>query len=184
MEKLRTIIDRNLQGKKVLLLFALTSLVYILMLAVTIPTVTGHANGMELLDMMPMGYDLGYVNRLFKALGPMGRNAYLYRQLPVDMVYPVLFGISYCLVLAYFLKKLKKDKGSLFYLCLIPLLAGLADYLENFGIINLLKSYPDLTPGMVTTTAFFSLLKTVATTCYFLILIGTILLMGIKTLRK
>lgn len=184
MEKLRKFIGRNLQGKKVLFFFVLTNLVYILMLTVTIPKVMGFANGMKLLDMMPLGYDLDYVNALFNTLGPQGRDAYLYNQLPVDMVYPALFSISYCLVLAYFLKKLKKFDSKLFYLCLLPLFAGLADYLENIGIINLLTNYPNLTSSMVTTTAFFSLLKSGGTTFYFLMLIGTLLLLGIKTLKK
>lgn len=184
MKKLRTFIGRNLQGKKVLFFFVLTNLIYILMLTVTIPRVMGYANGMQLLDMMPLGYDLEYVNALFETLEPTGRDAYLYYQLPIDMVYPALFGISYCLVLAYFLKKLNKFDTKLWYLCLLPPFAGLSDYLENFGIINLLTNYPNLTSGMVTTTAFFSLLKSGVTTLYFLILIGTLLLFGIETLRK
>jgi hypothetical protein len=184
MEKLRTFIGRNLQGKKVLVLFVLTNLVYILMLTMTIPKVMGYADGMKLLDMMPTGYDLDYVNGLFEALGPMGRDAYLFRQLPLDMVYPALFGISYCLVLAYFIKKLNRDNSTLIYLCLLPFMAGFADYMENIGIINLLINYPNLTPSTVTTTAFFSLIKSGTTTLYFLILIGTLILLGIKTLRK
>lgn len=184
MEKLRTLIGRNLDGTKVLVLFVLTNLVYILMLAVTIPKVMGYADGMKLLDMMPTGYDLDYVNALFEALGPMGRDAYLYRQHPLDMVYPALFGIGYCFVLAYFLKKLNRYKSALFYLCLLPLLAGFADYMENIGIINLLISYPNLMPSTVTTTAFFSLFKSSVTMLYFLILMGTLILLGIKILRK
>jgi hypothetical protein len=184
MEKLRVFIGRNLQGKKVLGLFVLTNLIYILMLTITISKVMGYADGMKLLDMMPTGYDLDYVNALFEALGPMGRDAYLYHQLPLDMVYPALFGISYCLVLAYFLKKLNKFDTRLFYLCLLPLVAGFVDYMENVGIINLLTIYPNLTCGIVTTTAFFSLFKSSTTTLYFLILIGTIILFGFKTLRK
>jgi len=184
MKKLKAIIETNLQGKKVLFFFVVTNLVYILMLTVSIPKVMGYANGMKLLDMMPTGYDLEYVNPLFNALGPQGRDVYLYNQLPVDMVYPTLFGISYCLLLAYFLKKLNKLDTKLFYLCLLPLFAGLSDYLENIGIINLLTNYPNLTPGMVTTTAFFSLFKSGFTTLYFLILIGILILLGIKTLKK
>jgi hypothetical protein len=184
MKKLRVIIDKNLQGKKVLMLFILTNLIYAIMLGLTIPIVSGYAAGLKLLDMMPMGYDFDYVNTLFNTLGPKGREMYLYRQLPVDMVYPALFGISYCLLLAFFLKKLNKFNSKLFYLCLLPLFTGLADYMENIGIINLLTTYPNLTSGIVTTTAFFSLFKSSITTLYFLILMGTIVLFGIKTLRK
>ena len=184
MKIIRRTIEKNTSGKKVLFLFVLTNLVYILMLTVTIPKVMGYADGMELLDMMPTGYELNYVNALFNALGPQGRDAYLYNQLPVDMVYPALFGISYCLVLAYFLKKWNKFDTKLFYLCSLPLFSGLSDYLENFGIIYLLINYPNLTSGMVSTTAFFSLFKSGVTTLYFIILLVTLILLGIKILRK
>jgi hypothetical protein len=133
---------------------------------------------------MPLGYDLDYVDALFNTLGPNGRDVYLYRQLPVDMVYPALFGISYCLVFAYFFKKLSKFDTKLFYLCLLPLFAGLADYLENIGIINLLTNYPNLSSGMATITAIFSLFKSGITTLYFVILLATLILLGIKTSRR
>lgn len=184
MKKLRAIIGKNLQGKKVLALFIMTTLMYFIMLGITIPLVSGYAEGLKLLDMMPTGYNLDYVNTLFDALGPKGRDTYLYRQLPIDMIYPALFGISYCSILAYFLKKLNKFDTKFFYLCLLPLFAGLADYLENFGIINLLINYPNLTSGMVTNAAFFSLFKSGVTTLYFIILLVTLILTGIKTLRK
>ncbi|WP_149276258.1 hypothetical protein [Pareuzebyella sediminis] len=184
MKKLSVIIEKNLQVKKVLALLILTSLIYLIMLGVTIPLVSTYAEELKLLDMMPMGYDFDDVNALFSALGPKGRNAYLYNQLPVDMIYPALFGMSFCLLLAYLLKKLNRYNGKLFYLCLLPLFAGFADYMENVGIIVLLTNYPNLTSGLVPITAFFSLLKSGVTTLYFLILIGTFILLGIKTLKK
>ena len=49
---------KNSRGKKVLFLFVLTNIVYTAMLMVTIPKVIGHTDGLRLLDMMPMGYDL------------------------------------------------------------------------------------------------------------------------------
>ena len=64
---------------------------------------------MKLLDMMPTGYDWNYVNELFNTLGENGRKIYLTKQIPMDMFYPLLFGLSYCLIFAYFLKKLEKD---------------------------------------------------------------------------
>ena len=105
------------------------------MLIVTIPEVMQHSGGMKILDMMPTGYDAQYVNSLFSILGTAGRDLYLYHQLPLDLIYPSLFGISSCLVLAYFLNKLGKLNSWLFYLCLLPLLSGLFDYMENIGIM-------------------------------------------------
>ena len=64
---------------------------------------------LKLLDMMPIGYNSEYINSLFETLGENGRRVYLYSQLPVDMIYPFLFGISYCLLIGYLLKKLNKS---------------------------------------------------------------------------
>jgi len=176
-------IERNISGKKVLGLFILTNIVYILMLTVTIPRTMNHSNGLKLLDMMPTGYNLNYVSKLFDSLGEIGRGIYLTNQLPVDMIYPLLFGLSYCLLLAYFLKKLKKLKVPYNYLCLLPIIAGIADYLENFGILLMLKKYPDLTQGMVSVISSFSVIKSVSTSIFFVTLIIILILLGIKTIN-
>ena len=184
MKTVQNIIQRNIQGKKVLLLFLVTNIVYATMLLVTIPRVMDFVHGMNLLDMMPMGYNLEYVHSLFQAQGSEGRKAYLYQQIPLDMIYPFFFGISYCLVLAYFLDKLNRLKSPFVYLCLLPLIAGVADYLENFGVIALLNNYPEISNRMVTMTSIFSLIKSVCTTIYFFILTTSLVAVGIRILRK
>jgi len=184
MKRLNKIIEKNITGKKVLGLFILTNLVYAFMLLVTIPKTMVFSNGMKLLDMMPTGYDFNYVNKLFITLGETGRNIYLTNQIPVDMIYPLLFGISYCLVMAYFLKKLNKLNTPFIYLCLLPIIAGIADYFENIGIITMLKTFPDITETMVNTTSIFSVIKSISTSIYFITLIVILILFSIKFLRK
>lgn len=88
-----------------------------------------YAGGMKLLDMMPTGYNANYVNSLMDALGTEGRNAYLFQQIPLDFIYPCLFGITYCLLFAFIINKLGKQDSFLFYLCFIPVLSGIFDYL-------------------------------------------------------
>lgn len=73
MPKLKTIIKRNLAGRKILILLILTNIIYTLMLTITIPKVMSMAGGMKLLDMMPTGYTPEYVNSLLNALGETGR---------------------------------------------------------------------------------------------------------------
>ena len=184
MNKLREIISRNLSGKKVLLLFIITNIVYAFMLIVTIPRTMTFSNGMKLLDMMPMGYNAEYVISLLDTLGNKGREVYLYCQIPVDMIYPFLFGISYCLLIAYFFKKLDKLNSNIFYLCLLPLIGGIADYLENFGIISMLNNFPQLSQIEINFTNIFSMIKSISTTVYFIVLIITLMAFGIKTLNK
>ena len=180
---LKNIINKNLSGRKVLLLFLLTSLVFSFMLIITIPKVMAFSGGMKLLDMMPMGYDLEYINTLFEALGQNGRDTYLYNQIPVDMIYPFLFGMSYCLLIGYFLKKLDKLNSVLFYLCWLPIIAGIADYMENFGIISMLINYPNLSSNTAILTNVFTLVKSFATTIYFITLIIIMTAIGIKWLK-
>ncbi len=184
MKQLTQFIEKHLSGKKVLVLFVLTNMVYVFMLTITIPRTKNFANGMDLLDMIPTGYDLNYVSELFSALGEEGRQTYLTNQIPVDMLYPFLFGVSYSLLLAYFLKKLNRFKAPFSYLCLLPILAGIADYFENFGIISLLNSYPDLTETAVSATNTFSLIKSTSTMAFFIALIITLLLLGFNTINR
>jgi hypothetical protein len=184
MTRIKKIIDKNSTGKKVLLLFVLTNIVYAVMLIITIPKTMAFSNGMKLLDMMPTGYDSEYITSLFEALGEDGRHAYLYSQLPVDMIYPLLFGISYCLMIGYFLKKIHKLDSAFFYLCFLPIIAGIADYLENFGIIKMLNNYPNLSQISMDATNIFSVVKSMTTTVFFVALIITLLMLGMKTIKE
>jgi hypothetical protein len=184
MKRLTQFIEKNISGKKVLGLFILTNLVYTFMLMVTIPKTMEFSNGMKLLDMMPTGYDLNYVSELFSLLGENGRLTYLNNQIPVDMIYPLLFGLSYCLLLGYFLKKLNKFNSKYIYLCLLPIIASIADYLENIGIIAMLKNYPELTGVAVKTTSSFSLIKSISTSTFFITLIVMLIILGIKSMKR
>ena len=184
MNRIAKILEKNISGKKVLSLFILTNVIYLFMLMVTIPKTMGFSNGMKLLDMLPTGYNQDYVNELFRTLGENGRDIYLTNQLPVDMIYPLLFGLTYSLLLAYFLKKLNKLKHPFTYLCLLPIIAGIADYLENFGIITMLNSYPDLTETTVNATNTFSVIKSVSTSMFFIALIVVLIILGIKFVKR
>lgn len=180
MKRLIKLINKNNSGRIVLGLFILTNIVYLLMLTITIPNTMIFSNGLKILDMMPLGYDLNYVHDLFSALGNNGRAYYLNKQLALDMIYPMLFALSYSLILLYFLKKLNKLNTSLKYLSLLPGIAGFADYLENLGIILMLKGYPDLTDVVVKSTNFCSLTKSLSTTLTFIVLIIMLIILSIK----
>ena len=184
MNKLRELTTKNLSGKKVLLLFIVTNIVYLLMLTITIPKTMAYSGEMKLLDMMPMGYNFEYVNHLFESLGEKGRSIYLYHQIPLDMLYPFLFGMSYSLIMAYFLIKIDKLRSYWFYLCLLPIMAGAADYLENFGVIFMLNNFPNLSESSVNLTSAFTIIKSLLTTLYFISLVVVLMMLGIKKLNK
>lgn len=180
MNRFKNLLAKNIDGRKILFLFIVTTLVFLTIGMYSIPKVTQLSNHIKILDMMPFGYTYEYVNELFSAIGSEGRNSYLYCQIPIDMVYPFLFGITYTLVLAYFLKKINKFDSLLIYLCLLPLIAAFFDYLENFGTINLLNNYPNISDTEVKINSFFTLIKSMVTTIYFLSLTIIMILLGIK----
>jgi uncharacterized membrane protein YhaH (DUF805 family) len=64
------------------------------------------------------------------------------------------------------------------------LIAGLADYLENFGIIIMLNSYPNLSQTSMVATNMFSVVKSMTTTVFFVALIIALLMLGIKTMKE
>lgn len=129
------------------------------MLMITISKTMSFSNGIPILGMLPTGYALGYVNDLFKILGENGRQPHLNTPIPVDMLYLVLFGLTHSLLLACFLKKLNKLYIAYGYLCYIPIVAGVADYFENFGIISMLKNYPKITELKTPNTTEIGLLN-------------------------
>jgi len=181
---IRTFIEKNLTGRKVLIYFILSTAIYFTMLFVTIPRVVSYSGGMKILDMMPTGYDAAYVTELFTTLGETGRHAYLCGQIPLDLVYPALYAIGFCLVLAWFLKKIDKLHSALIYTCLLPVAAGFFDYCENFGIIIMLTSYPNISTGLIATTNVFSVLKSSFTSIYFVVLIIVLITFGLHLLTQ
>lgn len=168
--KLLLKLDKYSYGKNVLFWVVITQIVYWTMLLFTIPKVMHYSNGMKILDIMPTGYTAAYAQKLFETLGQPGRHVYLFQQLPLDMIYPALFAISYSLLLTCLFKKILPSESKVKYLSVIPFLGGLFDYLENIGIITMLNIYPNFKFWLADLTSVFSLLKSALTSIFFILL--------------
>lgn len=178
---MREIFKKHIQGKKVLIIFMVTNAVYFIMILITIPKVIEYAQGMDLFDMMPKGYSVEYAQTLLTTLGSDGRSTYMQMQLPVDMIYPFLFGLTYSLMLAYFLAKLSWIEKPLFFIVLLPLVAGLFDYAENIGIFRMLRAYPDFSTTTAQWTNYFTIVKSVLSSASFILLL---ILLAIFLVRR
>ena len=168
-------IEQHATGKKVLLFVILSGIIYVLMAKVTIPMVLGIKEDLALLDAMFKGYDFEYVKLLFEGLGADGRNAYLYRQIPLDLIFPLIYGSGGFLLLAYLFKKIDVKNAKIYYLCLVPIAGAVFDYFENFGTISLLNSYPEIAPIQVQINSFFTIMKSGFLALFFIILVITFL---------
>ena len=76
------------------------------------------------------------------AYGPAGRAFDLSSELTLDLVYPLIYSLFFCLASLYFLQRTASNRPALARLALIPFLALAADYLENAGLVALLLNYP------------------------------------------
>lgn len=176
MGKLVAFIKNVATGRAVLGFIIPALVVYAIMLLYTIPQVQQYAPGIKLFDLSPTGYSYAYAIELLDALGVEGRNLYLFRQLPMDFIYPGLFAVSCCLLLSWLFTKSLNSNSKMFYLCFVPVAAGLFDYLENTGIVLILLSYPDVTELLVAITSYLTILKSAFTAAFFaLLLLGFLL---------
>ena len=98
------------------------------------------------------------------------------------MLYPGLSGIAYCLLMGWLLKQFRLLEKPVRYFCLIPLVAGLFDYLENISIIVMIRSYPVISGFQAGMAKFFTVTKSMVSALFFIILIFGITLFLFKKL--
>jgi hypothetical protein len=174
--KLLSFMQRISTGKVVLALIIPAITVYFIMLLYTIPQVSAYAPGINLFDLSPTGYSFEYAIKLLDTLGSDGRDLYLYRQLPLDFIYPGLFAVSCNLLLSWLFLKTQQTNSKLFYFCYIPVAAGLFDYLENIFIVSILTSYPNVSEVSISLASAMTITKSVLTTIFFVLLVLGVIL--------
>lgn len=176
IKRLIHILQNNASGKLVLVLFLVTMVIYLTMIFYSIPAVVSFAPELILFDMSPTGYSFQNAMELLDVLGPEGRSIYLTKQLPLDFIYPGLFAVTYSLLLAWLFLKSVSQQSKIYYLTIVPILAGVCDYTENFFIIVMINSFPDLSPNLVSTASLFTIMKSSFTSIFFILILWAIFL--------
>jgi hypothetical protein len=171
MKNIVVYLQNHSSGKLVLSYFVLAMIVYMTMLLYTIPIVNSFSPDMNLFDLSPTGYSETYATSLLETLGANGRSKYLTVQLPLDFIYPVLFAITCSLLLTWSFNKYLNENSKLYYFILIPVFAGVFDYIENVLIIIMLESYPNVSSIVVELSSLSTILKSLFTSIFFVILI-------------
>lgn len=164
-------------------LFVLTQTIYLLMLFYAIPSVEAYAPGLRLFDLSPTGYSYQAAIELLQQLGEQGRKRYIQPQLVLDTLYPVFFAVSYALLLCWILQRIATPSSRLFYLSLLPLAGGLFDYIENFFILSMLQSFPEVSSLTVRLASFFTILKSLFSSLFFIALIICLIALAYQKIR-
>jgi hypothetical protein len=98
-------------------------------------------DGVGILD-LERGYSPERAYEILTAQGETGRAFYLGSIIPLDFLFPLTYTLFYLTANTFILQRLFADSSPLRKLSLLPLVAGLADYVENIFILVLLLGYP------------------------------------------
>jgi hypothetical protein len=80
---------------------------------------------------------------LFEKYGENGRKVYQFTESVIDYLYPVTYTLAMIFLLAFLFKKNNWRQDFLTVFIQIALITMLADMCENYGIIQMLKTFPN-----------------------------------------
>lgn len=165
------------------LLAIITIGIYLVMVVWTLPEIASFAGGQIPFDMRPTGYTYEDASDFLQALSIKGRDLYINTQHWLDFLYPGLLAI---LLTITFVKLASPAWAAL--LSLFAIGGGLFDYLENFGVANMLKLHsqsPELvTPELVAKVSNWTVFKSASTTVAFIALLVLLVKWAFVKLRE
>lgn len=157
---------------------SISASIYLLMILVTlahIEEVSGHVP----FDMRPLGYGPADAATLLEALGPEGRAYYLSYQIPLDSLYPAALAMTLIFTLLWIGQRIPHRKLVRIGVALSASIA-LFDYIENFGIVTMIWSWPSISGPLVHAASTATIAKSVITTLAVL----AVLLSGVVWMRQ
>ena len=144
--------------------------------------ITGLKNlcGSEQLLDFEVNYSVEQAYTILNTLGTNGREFYLHKILPLDIIYPIsLMFLLLCLV-ATILKKSTKPNSMFRFLVCLPLLYLLCDWGENIGFAIMLANFPT----QISIACQISNIFTMAKFCFVSLIIITIITFSIIAIMK
>lgn len=177
-------LDAHASGRLVLISLISSQAIYLVMVLITLPHIQQLAGGLKPFDLLPQGYDFAYAISFLESIKDEGRNFYLSRQIPLDLIYPGLFAFAFATLWLWILDKAPACSKAWRWGALLPILAGIADYIENALIVAMLYSYPDISKVLVSTANISTILKSMTTTIYFIALLLLIVIIGVQKFRS
>jgi len=137
------------------------------------------SDNIVLLDLR-LWYSANDVIELFSKLDVNGREAYTSFVLFIDMIYPLVYGITLIFFLAFLLKKRFTNSSYFLYLIYLPFGIMFSDYLENTSTLILLNKFPAVNNNLVMLGSMATFLKWL----FALLSIGTFVVVSICLLYR
>lgn len=170
----------NVTIKSWLLFLVLSQGIYIIMQTYSIPSISHEAGNLLIFDMKPLGYTYEYAVKFLTRLSENGYSQYMYVQLPLDILFPVLNCITglctFVLLIRFY--HLVKNKSALTMhspfskaTLTLPLISMLFDYLENIMILVMLSFKAEVPKIVVYSADIFTIIKSMSTSIFYSITI-------------
>ena len=139
----------------------MTVAVYLAIVAWSAPTISSHAGGLAIFDLRPTGYNYQDAQAFLDALSVEGRQFYLNVQHRLDLIYPPLLALT----LIWAIGRLADAHRTAAVLAIFPMIAMIADLLENAAVADLLEGGSQMmTAEMVSRASWHTIAKSGATT--------------------
>ena len=120
---------------------------------------------------LEFSYSPDKVYQMIETYSEEGRTLYIKSTLGIDVPYPVIYTITYILLLLLLFKKVFPTNERIHPWALLPLIIFVADMLENTGIILMLKNFPERLDTVARIGSVFTSIKwTFVIVCTLLIL--------------
>ncbi len=113
---------------------------------------------------------------LFNDLTPKGRAEYYVQESVTDMAYPIIYGLLFILLITYLSKHL--DYNNWWLLLIPPLLSMIFDFSENYTILKMLGSFPNISEATVFRCSIYSLLK------WSFVVVSTLIVVSLYVINK
>jgi len=119
--------------------------------------ITGGPNILDL----EFGYNNEKAYRILTDLGTNGREFHLNKIVPIDFFFPLSYMFFYAVWMGMLLKHLALNNWCK-YSIFLPAFAMLCDWVENIGIIIMLKNYPNLPELAILNSSIAGMVKMIS----------------------
>lgn len=166
---------------KMILLAFLSQVIFAVFIIPKMESLINPLQNQVLLELR-FGYNIEQFYKLMTSIGQNGRFYYKIYVLFIDLLYPIIYCISYSLLLSLFFRN-SFSSGHYFQLFnVFPFFIGFADAFENLNIAYLLFTFPKENVFIVKLASSFSLLKWGFMMYNILLMLTGLFAWGLKTL--
>ncbi len=109
---------------------------------------------------LTFGFSAETLSSMLDQYGEQGRQVYLFVASVIDIIYPLVYTLALCFLIAFLFKRNGWVKWR--NLVLAPFLIAFFDFMENLGIIRAAATFPQLSEGWARFGSIAGMIKWVA----------------------